>query len=431
MASDIKTAVLRDVCNTSLGNQSFSTADFGGGTPKAAFFIVSTGETDGVAAAHDICAIGCCDGTNQWSLSYRGEDARGTSTSCGRRHHDTDCIVIINQPNDTVDGAADFVSFDTNGVTVDWNDASGTAYMIEIWLFGGDDMQVDVATFTPGAEDTEVNVETVGFEADLLILGAASFIFNEGANAQTRFSIGFVENTGAGENQAAYCRQLRSGVTTTEAYGLVHNNRGISDMTLAGGAAARGEITTFDSVGFSHFSRDAAGTGEVGYLAIDTGDRDVYVGNFTTPTGTGEQPQTGPGFKPQMVGMVTTQLPTINTVEGPSGLAGTWCISGFTPDAEFCHGYAFEDGIVLGTSNSESVSDNAAVLMHDDAGGALMAAAFVSMDDAAGWTLNWSAVDSGNPRLQFGFAIEDAPAPGGFSPALLRQAQRLSTLLRM
>lgn len=75
----VTVAVTRVACNTSTGDQTITTTDLGGLTPKAAMFIITQAVTDGAAANHAVWGLGFTDGTT--SFCSASEDEHGLSTT--------------------------------------------------------------------------------------------------------------------------------------------------------------------------------------------------------------------------------------------------------------------------------------------------------------------------------------------------------------
>ncbi len=427
MASDIKTAIVRAVLNTSIGNQTFTATPPVDFTPKLALFIVNGGITDGVAAVHNRGGIGCCDADAQWAFAWRSEDGQDPSDT-GRSNSAAQCLKLMTASADTDDVAATFVSFGTSSVTINISNA-GAAFLCTVILFGGDDLQVDVGIIALGTQDTEINVTGPGFQPNLV--GCCQQRNIPTTTNACKMSLGFAYDAGGSVPQCAHIFTSRDGrVADSEVNSILRNDMVGISLTGAGAADYTVEIDNFDASGFSAFARSDDGTGDsVGYFCLDTGDRSVWAGNFTTPGSTGEDAQTGPGFKPQLVGLITTQLPTVNVIDS-SGLAGGFGYSFFTEDDEFCNAWADED-VPGAVTDTQSLADNQVINVPADDGVALFAATFVSMD-VNGWTNDYSAVDSGNARLQCGFAIQEAGAAAlGMPPSLFKHAQRRSPLLRM
>jgi hypothetical protein len=112
----------------------------GGLTPKAAIFILGSGITDGTAADEARFAIGFCTGaTNEGYIGWQEQHNVGTSVT-DTTQSNVLSIGILDPGAGTTAGDADFDSFITNGVRINWQDAPDAAYLMTVILFGGTDL---------------------------------------------------------------------------------------------------------------------------------------------------------------------------------------------------------------------------------------------------------------------------------------------------
>jgi hypothetical protein len=411
----VTVAVTRAACATSTGNQDFTTADLGGLTPVAAQFIVTAGVTDGTAADHAVLSYGAATGTsNRWALGQSDEHNQAT-TDTSRALQSDECVFILNPGDTTADGEADFVSFITNGVRINWANAPASAHLMTVVLYAGTDVSAHANYFTVATTvDGTTDVTDPGFEPDL-VLTAYTQDNMDAANAHGYATLGMVHNDRAsGVTQRSVGCWFVNNLGTSAPDG--HSSALYGSMSLTGtGTVRRGfEFGSFDSSGFTCTTRlNTVSADEIGYLALRLGSGpavDSWVGTHTTPTSTGNDAETGPGFTPQFVLMLGSMMEAIATGYNTSPLAGSWGIFAFDADDEYANSVSCEDGV--GTTNTQSISDNTAILLPDDDGAAGLVASFVSFD-ASGWTLNYSAVEA-NAKIFFALAIEEE-AVGGLS----------------
>ncbi|NJN53653.1 MAG: hypothetical protein HC804_02175 [Anaerolineae bacterium] len=139
----VTVAVTRVACNTSTGDQTITTTDLGGLTPKAAMFIITQAVTDGAAANHAVWGLGFTDGTT--SFCSASEDEHGLSTTDTQKGGAAVPVVIMDgAATNTVDGQADFSAWVTNGSTITWTNAPSTGFLLTVVYFAGTDLTVDV-----------------------------------------------------------------------------------------------------------------------------------------------------------------------------------------------------------------------------------------------------------------------------------------------
>jgi hypothetical protein len=120
---------------TTTGNQSITGAGF---TPKASIMISAndvSGNND-AAQAHARASFGWATGTSNRSSFWIGE-TDNVSPTVARRNIDTTKLIkmMTESSSPTVNAAADHVSFDSDGQTINWSTADGTArQIIVLWI---------------------------------------------------------------------------------------------------------------------------------------------------------------------------------------------------------------------------------------------------------------------------------------------------------
>ncbi len=120
---------------TSTGNQSLTGAGF---TPKASIMISAndvSGNND-AAQAHARASFGWATGTSNRSSFWIGETDNVSPTVANRNIDTTKLIKMMTEGGSpTVNAAADHVSFDSDGQTINWTTADATArQIIVLWI---------------------------------------------------------------------------------------------------------------------------------------------------------------------------------------------------------------------------------------------------------------------------------------------------------
>lgn len=400
--------VTRVACPTSTGNQDITISGFG--TPKAALFIVTQATADGTAADHAQLMVGATDGTNQWAAAMTSENGL-TTTDDFTGQSTAACVNILDPAGGSADGVAAFSAWITNGVRINWSNAPASAYLMTVVLFGGSDLSayagaLDMADTVGSA----VSVTGVGFRPTDLITVKVGY-----TSTHRPIAVGVVHDESGTESQGYVGIACRDGQTTT----LVG---GISSSTMASGYLTgavmytEAEILDFGADGFDCYTRDSnTGATVIYFLALRITTYSSWKGAITTPTSTGNQAQTGPGFKPQFVMQLMSGCQSADSLE-TSGLGATMGISVADASAQYSNSIAIEDGVT--TSNAESLSDNQMAVLHADDGSASVASTFVSFD-ANGWTQNFTAV-SATGKIWQAWAIE----AGGLSIPIVMYYRR-------
>lgn len=379
----VTVAITRVACATSGGDQTITTTDLGGLTPKAALFIVSAAVTDGTAADHAVLGIGAATGaSNQWAVGASDENA-ADPTDGYRRAMSDQCIFILNPADGTVDGEASFSAFVENGITINWGNAPASAYLLTVIFFAGTDLSVHANTFTIAAAGNTTDVTDPGFQPDLVLLASTFLAFNDTSASHDGYSFGYALDT---NEQACISILSRDNRATSEVEGRLDTSNGIVQMTAGGGVYGSVQIGSFDASGFSGTTSGSI-SGAVGYLALYFNNAvSVEGGVISTPTSTGSQSVTDPNFQPQAVIVCMAQMAAVNT-NYSDGSGGAFGISAFDADEAYCNSVCSEDNAAAG--NTQSLSDDAIVNLPLHNGSAGHIASFTSFD-ATGWTWNFT-----------------------------------------
>lgn len=397
----LKIAVTRAAANTDTGNQDFTTADLGGLTPKAAYFIITTAITDGALADHACFGIGACDGTNQWAINMTSEHGQANSDT-DRRLETNECISIGNPGAKTVDGEASFVGFIANGVRINWDNAPAAAYLVTVILFAGTDLSVHCNTEALGdSVNNVVDVTNPGMQPDIVLAACVNSQSAGSSGSDSYFSVGVVKGGG---NQRSHTIQSKNNAANMQTTADISTAYGVVITTQSSGALDwGGEFSDFDADGFTVTTRNNGANGTtLCYLALKFDGFSTYVGTYDTPTSIGDDAIATPSFTPQFLMFGMTHLEAVDTVDG-SDLSGTFGLSVIDADNAYSNAVQDDDGNV--TSDTSSLSDDQAVNFPDDIATASITGTFVSFD-ANGWTLNFSAVE-GNAKKWWAFAVEE------------------------
>lgn len=398
--------VVEFTLNTGTGTQDI-TGSLGGLTPKAALFFVTRATVDGTAAAHLAISIGAATGTsNEWAFTGNAEDGQAT-TDCHHTSASNRCILLTDPGVSTVDMDAEFSAFITNGVRINITTAS-SAYKGICVLFAGSDLSAHANNVADvgNSVDTESNVTAPGFEPDLVFVCLTDGPLDTN-NTSIELSFGICHN---GVSITERCLLVRNRNNQAAGDPKFWLNTGYSGGHIFSDGSADWdlEIDSFDASGFSMFTRNGAGNNSgVGYLALAfAGAVDISLDTEATPTSTGNNSTTNPGFTPQAVIGVQTYGQSVDTeIDGTSD-AGAWGISAFTGSTELCVAIADEDAAA--TTNTQSYINTKAIDVPNDDGTVALTADFVSMD-ANGYTLNWTDVEVA-ARQGFFLAIEEIAA---------------------
>ena len=398
--SDVRIAVTRVAAPTSTGTQDITISGFG--TCKAAFFILTWGVTDDTVAAHAQWAFGATDGTRQWANSSQSTDGVGFTINHTRGL--TDKCIFIHNTTGGIDGEAGFSAFITDGIRIDWTDAPAAAELLTVVLFGGDDLSVRADVINLGAVTTAQTYGDMGFEADLLICSGPNQLMDDVMVQVCHGFLGFVKNDGAGGiTQRCMAWYEQNFLTDATPNSIMMEDKFGAEITAAG---VQHEYTAsnFGAAGFDFTSNASAVSDRFGFLALGLpADVDCWVGTHNSPTGTGDNSSTAPGFTPQFVMLGLNANAAVDTQESDAD-AGVLGVSTFDDTRAYCNAIALQDAAA--TTNTASQSDDKAINLMDDAQNEDWLGTFSSFG-ATGWTINFSATDA-TARKWIGFAVEEA-----------------------
>jgi len=397
----IKIEIFRQSVNTSSGIQDLIKTDFG--LPKAALLFLSRSDTDGVSDNDACFSIGIVDSERQRSLGV--SSAHGVTPTLTRQIFSSQkCILILDPQSGVLEASAELVEFIEDGIRINWLEAPSGAYLLNVILFGGENLNAYVNTFgTPAVVNNSINIGDPGFEPDQLIcFGRRTGNEDVISNGPT-YSLGLADN-GATLKQRSVAFFSPNSSVFGEVAGLVREDYILSFSTLST-ILNSAEITAFSSSGFTVFTRVSNGSVSGAYLALSYNDEvQHWIDTVQTPTSLGQTSFTGPGFKPSFVLQLFSRINTLNTINASDNAASKG-IGIFTNPTEFSS--TISENYGSNPTDTQSLNDNQAVNFPFSDGLSGVVASFVSMD-VSGWTLDFSSVDLTSSKFM-SLAVEAIP----------------------
>lgn len=389
-------------CNLVTGTQDIMIPALGGLTPKAAHFILTKATADGVPANGAAFAEGVATGaTARWAICGTSAHAQATTISTGT-FLDVACIFQVDPDSVTLECAADFDSFITNGVRIDWDTAPPAGFLLTVTLYAGDELQAQAGNTSLGnTNNLTTDINTVGFQPDVVLFGMA--------RPDDRLSIGMAHEAGGTVTQRAYGWVSRNNVGAEAVAAYARDDAVLLGQGTGGVLNWYVTASDFDANGFSVTTLLAgAGNTVAGWLALDFGGVGSWVGTYTTPTVTGDHSSTGPGFEPQYIQQIQTLAEATNT-NYTNDLAGSFALAVMDSAGANSISHTRED--TADPTNTQSLNDDIAVNVPADDGTALITATLASLN-ADGWTYNYSATAAAS-KLFWTLAIEESAVAGG------------------
>lgn len=330
--------------NTSTGNQSVTGVGF---EPKALIFFVNPNTADidspDLTANHNF-GIGMTDGTREFAMSHLSPN--GATLEAGyMMQADDRCIIFITGASTRY--GASIVSLDSDGFTINVDEAPGVGYQIGYLALGGDNLtNVRVDDFDTKSGTTGNQAYTgVGFKPDGLIafsLGHSHAYSNSTIRADACLStLGFTDGT----NDRCVSNWLRAAGVIVGNRHCIQSNNAFLRMIEGDSPNYRAVAThsSFDADGFTlNFSVVDSVSLKVMYLAFK--GPGVSVGDFTLPTSTGSfAAVSGLSFNPGMMLCASTGQPSMNSFSG-NGDGSKLSIGAATLNSQrFCLGGTAED----------------------------------------------------------------------------------------
>lgn len=370
-------------CPASTGNQSTTGVGF---QPKIVMFWSNGMTADG--AGTEVC--------QSWGAGVSSSSRFGicTAGATASRHDNGKCIVV-----DVASGApkcaADMVSLDADGFTVNWTTVSSGILVNYLALGGADLTNAAIKQFTSPTSTGNQATTGVGFQPDLVIFGGLTNTATAPpATLGTALPLDMGWMTSAAQGDLSW--NYSSGGGVVNAYQRTASAfAGISGSTKVREAA----YVSLDSDGFTlNWSAVSASARYIWAICLKGGQ--YKVGAFDKPTSTGNSGVTGVGFQPAAELFLSFGIAAQTTVSTSARAAM---------------------GGATGTSNRGSTANSnestftnltyltrTAALRMDADGTALGEADFVS-HDSDGFTLNWTTAD-GTARQVLYFAAGSSPS---------------------
>ncbi|HWO56524.1 MAG TPA: hypothetical protein VNN55_03045 [bacterium] len=388
---------------TVTGNQTITGVGF---QPKVVLFLAIPATADGsVATAAQGFGVGVSSTNRRSSAAASRDNVASSDTAAGIDN--SKCIYLMDYAA-TILCAADLVSMDSDGFTLNWTTANGTQYVVLYLALGGTDLtNVTTGQFTERTATGNQSVTGVGFAPDCLMLfayrGTGTAPPSNSAAGDVRFRLGV--GTAAGQWQLN--GQSRNGQVAAITNRYQRTNSIYSRINDAADSVAKeASLVSLDSDGFTlNYSVADTAAYYIFYVALKGAS--VGVTSFNQPTATGNQSISGFGFTPKAVLLASFNAAAATTVQvhnryslgiGTSSSARGAIWSGDTDAADpmICDSFLDRTKIIkLATEGTPTVDAEADL---------------VSLD-ADGFTLNWTTVDA-TARQILAFAIGQ-PADGG------------------
>lgn len=429
----IKIAVARFTNINTATTQDITTTDLDGLTPKAAIFISSDTVTDGTVVSVAMLNVGLTDGTNHCDTTMTLRHNVATMETAQRAATDQVIQLLGSGAGTAIFAEAQFSTWLTNGVRINWNDPTSNTYIHTVIFFAGTDLSVKVGTFeAAGPNGTETTVTTT-FQPDDVFFISGGTAFDDTMRSGAQVQLG-VAHRGGSITQGSISHNHANGTANAEPEGLIQDDR--IGANLATGLSREFELSAFLSNGFKvkHYESASSASQWFGYLALNYGGKaNGYVGTDTTPTSTGDKVNSSVGFEPQFVMLLPTFMPALNTLYN-NGNVASYGISAITSTQQHSQTVGDDDNSL--NSDTQSLLDDTALHMWNPNGDTDELVASRTSLNSNGFTLNYSTVNA-TARQMIVWAISvfssgttyNQTVSGSITPtgALVKQGKKILT----
>lgn len=287
------TKVGQFAASTSSGDQAITGVGFQG---KAIILWGSRVASTGFSANIQFF-IGCATSSSaRWAFAD-GEDDNVVNGDSGRTSQNSACVRMISDATTpTIDGVADFVSFDSDGFTINWSDPPAIAALINYVVIGGTDVvNAKAGDFTLATSGASQSSTDPGFQPNFLML------VNIGLASHTGSTSGYMCIGAASGASDQACALTRSNDNSTARMKWQKSGRITLGTATAGTADHEAALSSFDATGFTLSVSDVPSASRIhGYLAIQFANTQCKVGVETQKTSTGTK-DTALAFDPSAV----------------------------------------------------------------------------------------------------------------------------------
>ena len=368
---------------------------------KGAIFWVTSATANGALTANAHLCFGMTDGTNNRTQGSFDRDNEASQVT-GRRGMNDKCIFIWDVAGSTIKAEAHFDSFINSGgvwgVRINWTTASATAFLLNVILLSDDmvaNFHVNDLTNT-GILDATADITTVGFQPDSIVIFRMGPNLSDTNGALGEWSVGFVDFQPTITQGSA--RLIVNNAQANEDAACIRTSSYGMRVCTTSAATVGQEYSDPDASGFSVTTRENATAALVCYGAIKWQPGVLHwVGEISTPTGTGNQSVTSPGFTPAMV-LVVGNNQSVNETFDNSSEVGSWSFGAFTSSAAYSASVGVDDAAATMITRC-AVHSRPLYMASTDPTTIVYDATFVSMD-GVGWTWNFGATDATARKMQ-------------------------------
>lgn len=249
--------------NTSTGNQSVTGLGY---QPDIVFLFITNQTGNGQTNGNVSYGLGVATSPSaRWTTGITTQHSQSTMNT-QRYFYDNHCLVIADPTSAAIDGSADFVSMNSGGFTINWDDAPAAAYLVGYMAIKGGRWKVgtDTQKTSTGTRSTT----GVGFVPKGVIFASHCDTTTNSIAAHSRLMFG--ATTGVSNNVALWAGDQDAAVGLSVSDTIMSSSKALV-MATEGTPTTNAEasLSTFDADGFTLNWSTADATARVfGYVAF-------------------------------------------------------------------------------------------------------------------------------------------------------------------
>jgi hypothetical protein len=382
----------------STGNQAVSGIGF---QPEFLILMTDSQGDDGAASGARLCMGVASSASDQQAFDFRDANAQ-TTTNTARSQQSGKILSIVALTTDTVSVSASLVSFDSDGFTINWDNAA--AIVVHYFAVAGADFQAKVGSFDMNGSTGNQAVTGVGFQPKAVMFFGTIDNTTEGAAAVAKLTMGAA--TSASERWAtAQYDGDGHGASNSEAHEYITESACIVRISDAA-VTLEADFVSLDADGFTIDITTALACRMI-YVAFG-GSTSYHAGTVVQPTSTGTVVEENIDLEPDGVLFAGVGAASLDTIADDCYPTFGCCDSSLQ---EECVAASVNDNVGTSDSHRDQASGACIERLSATANTVVTQASMESLD-VNGFTLNWTAVDSTASIIGY-LAFGTAFNPGG------------------
>lgn len=418
--TDVRTAVVRGVANTSGSTtQDFTHTIFGGVAPRACKIVFGGRNADGAEAATCQISIGFSDFTHHASQSFTSKVNTSLGTERVWSRWSTDDVIGVISNTGTLVGQATVVAI-VNGCRITWLSFPTSPSRLTITMYGGTGYQGTVSTLPSIAAGTLSAVSGLAFSPNAVEFGGGhtvAFATSPTISSVGRLGLGWATRLPSTQNAGAIWGD-NDNVATADTFGAVGNSCGFTLTTAS--IASSITVVAWTANGFNFRENGGLNAGPaMMFLAHNFQNIGAATGVDQTPTSNGTVTHLGGSIgQLQYLATADTAIDTKNvfrTTLDQASSFGFGCSGPVVSPVTSCQAVREQDGKTLPFSAGVLANTESVQLLVGSGGGVdAIRGSFGSFLPSGGFQRTYTVRQS-TPRFFAWFTVGENPPAAVFA----------------